>query len=77
MKRRTWLELTDDPRFPFMVGRLIGAAEGAAALLRDGAAASDQQQAMSAGLSAASAWFLEQGLAPDKKEMGRRPTTPT
>ena len=47
-------------------GRLIGAAEGAAALLAGGEATAKDQQALAAGLAGASAWFVEQGLAERK-----------
>jgi hypothetical protein len=62
MKQRAWQELAEDARFPYMVGRLVGAAEGAAALLAGGTVSEQDQRAMAARLEAAASWFLEHAL---------------
>ena len=62
MKQRGWTELVDDPRFPFMVGRLIGAAEGAGALLRSGTISEEQQAEFARRLDDAARWFIETSL---------------
>lgn len=59
MRQRAWDQVADDPRFPFMVGRLIGAAEGGAALLRGGTVEPEQQKAIAERLAAAAAYFIE------------------
>lgn len=66
MKQRAWEQITDDPRFPFMVGRLIGAAEGGAALLKGGTVEAEQQKAIAERLSAAAAYFIEPLQQPEQ-----------
>jgi hypothetical protein len=67
--------MQNDPRYPFMVGRLVGAAEQAAIMLQAGKLAAEELKELGFKLDEIAAWFIEGKSAVQvAKETAPRPT---
>jgi len=59
MQLRSAKDMSADPRYPFMVGRLVGAAEQAAIMLQAGKLAAEELKELGYKLDEIAAWFIE------------------
>lgn len=57
-------DLVNDPNFPFMVGRIVGACESAAILLQAGKLSADELHEVGVKLDEVVAWFLNKKITP-------------
>lgn len=63
MGLRAHKDMTDDPRYPFMVGRLVGAAEATALVIDAGKLSAAELTDVGKNLHKAASWFLDTNKA--------------
>jgi len=71
-KERTWDEIAEDPRTPYMVGRLLGANELAVALLRE--STDDSARSVGVVLAHVTGYFLGQITKVEADHLENAPT---
>lgn len=64
MKLRGHKDMLNDPQFPFMVGRIVGACESAAILLQGGKLSASELHEVGVKLDEVAAWFLDKKITP-------------
>lgn len=60
MNLRGHKDMQNDPRFPFMVGRIVGTCESAAILLQAGKLSADELHEVGVKLDEVASWFLDE-----------------